>query len=158
MHTRSPTTHTCAPNQHTQPHKRTHMQPTKQPHTSTQPDTPTTTQAHTHTHASKQPHRHTSTQTHKNARHRIAVQCAALPLPKTWSIFRTRNRDHVEYYFNAELFAVRTTMLPRTLISRVVAFACVFTLSRGEIYTVRCPRQSCLGGVARGRAPEATYV
>ena len=43
----------------------------------------------------------------------IYIQCAALPLPKTWSIFRTRNRDHVEYYFNADFFAVRTTMLPR---------------------------------------------
>ena len=51
---------------------------------------------------------------HMNAHMRfVHAQCAALPLPKTWSIFRTRNRDHVEYYFNAEFAAVCTTMLPR---------------------------------------------
>ena len=51
---------------------------------------------------------------HMNAHMRfVHAQCAASPLPKTWSIFRTRNRDHVEYHFNAEFAAVRTTMLPR---------------------------------------------
>ena len=51
---------------------------------------------------------------HMNAHMRfVHAQCAASPLPKTWSIFRARKRDHVEYHFNAEFAAVRTTMLPR---------------------------------------------